>query len=62
MLLTKNISIIMLSLRFSEILADDENKLVFVYLFAALLETIKDHPSSLCKDGYEPFIAVEGLD
>jgi hypothetical protein len=57
-LLTKSITIILLSLRFSEILAADENRQVFVYLVAAL-EIIEDHLSSQYQDGYEPFIADE---
>jgi hypothetical protein len=51
-----------LSLRFSEILAADENKQVFVYMVAELLEIIKDHLSSQYRDGYEPLIADEELD
>jgi hypothetical protein len=43
MLLTKNIIIILLCLRFSEVLAADENKQVFAYLVAALLEIIESH-------------------
>jgi hypothetical protein len=62
MLLINNIRIILLSLRFSQILAADENKQVSVYLVAALLEIIEGHLSSQYKDGYEPLIADEELD
>jgi hypothetical protein len=48
-----------LFVRFSEILAPDENKQVFVYLVARLLETIEDLLSSQYQDGYEPLIADE---
>jgi hypothetical protein len=55
-------SIILLSVRFSEILAVDENKQVLVYLVAALLQITEDHLSSQYQDDYEPLIADELLD
>jgi hypothetical protein len=54
MLLTENITILLLSLRFSEILAAEEKKQVFVYLVAVLLEIIEN---SQYQDGYEPLTA-----
>jgi hypothetical protein len=49
-----------LSLRFSEILAVDDKKQVFVYLAAVLLEIIEDHLSTQYQDGYEP-LPADGL-
>jgi hypothetical protein len=59
MLLTKNMAIILLFLRFNEVLAADENKQVFAYLVAVLLEITEDRLSSQYQDGYEPLIADE---
>jgi hypothetical protein len=52
----KNITTILLYL------AADENKQVFVYLVAALLELIEGHLSSQYQDDYEPLIADKELD
>jgi hypothetical protein len=57
-----NITIILLSLRFSDILAADENKQVFVYVAALLLEIIEGHLSPQYQDGYKPLTADEELD
>jgi hypothetical protein len=54
MLLTKHITIILLYLRFSEILAADENRQVFEYLVRASFEITEVHVSSQYQDGYEP--------